>query len=76
MTTPRLFTVSLGVLLFATACGLGQQGTFPPSSRDSLVREGDKAPKFVLRSADGKRISLSDFRGRKPVLLYFSMGPG
>ncbi len=33
------------------------------------------APDFTLPSAQGSRVSLSDFKG-KPVLLYFSMGPG
>jgi hypothetical protein len=29
-----------------------------------------------LPSAGGQDISLGDYRGEKPVLLYFSMGPG
>jgi cytochrome oxidase Cu insertion factor (SCO1/SenC/PrrC family) len=39
------------------------------------VGEGDKAPGFQLPASDGTSISLEQFRGR-PVLLYFSMGPG
>jgi cytochrome oxidase Cu insertion factor (SCO1/SenC/PrrC family) len=36
---------------------------------------GRRAPGFTLPSASGGRVALSDFSG-KPVLLYFSMGPG
>jgi cytochrome oxidase Cu insertion factor (SCO1/SenC/PrrC family) len=38
--------------------------------------KGDRAPGFTLPSASGDNVALSDFAGRKPVLLYFSMGPG
>jgi cytochrome oxidase Cu insertion factor (SCO1/SenC/PrrC family) len=46
------------------------------SSATSGVTVGDDAPAFTLPSADGGAVSLADFRGHKPVLLYFSMGPG
>jgi peroxiredoxin Q/BCP len=35
-----------------------------------MLKEGDKAPQFRLKSDDGKEISLADLRG-KPVVLYF-----
>lgn len=38
------------------------------------VKLGDKAPNFTLENTDGKRISLSDFRGRKNVVLVFYRG--
>ena len=34
------------------------------------LKPNDKAPDFTLPDQNGKKISLSDFRGRK-VLLYF-----
>jgi peroxiredoxin Q/BCP len=34
------------------------------------LRPEDKAPDFELSDQNGKKVSLSDFRGRK-VLLYF-----
>ncbi len=34
------------------------------------LRPGDKAPDFTLPDADGKPVSLTDFRGRK-VIVYF-----
>jgi len=33
--------------------------------------EGKKAPDFTLADQDGKPVSLSDFAGKKAVLLYF-----
>ncbi|MCW4042972.1 MAG: redoxin domain-containing protein, partial [Candidatus Bathyarchaeota archaeon] len=35
-----------------------------------MIKQGDKAPDFTLGSDDGKKISLSDFRG-KNIVLYF-----
>jgi peroxiredoxin len=36
------------------------------------LQEGDRAPDFTLKSPDGKqKITLSDFRGKKPVALVF-----
>ena len=32
---------------------------------------GDKAPDFTLPSTTGEKISLSQFRGKKPVVLFF-----
>ncbi|WP_455282206.1 thioredoxin-dependent thiol peroxidase [[Eubacterium] cellulosolvens] len=36
-----------------------------------MIKEGEKAPDFTLDSDDGKRISLSDFQGRKIVLYFY-----
>ena len=38
------------------------------------VKTGDKAPDFTLENMDGKRISLSDFHGKKNVVLVFYRG--
>ncbi len=35
-----------------------------------MLKEGQKAPPFTLESADGNKVSLSDFAG-KNVVLYF-----
>jgi hypothetical protein len=51
------------------ACG----GRSSPSEPAGDV--GRRAPGFTLPSANGGSVALSDFAG-KPVLLYFSMGPG
>lgn len=36
-----------------------------------MISEGQKAPDFSLPAAGGGRVSLSDFAGRKHVVLYF-----
>ena len=38
------------------------------------VQVGDAAPDFTLENMDGNRISLSDFRGKKNVILVFYRG--
>jgi len=35
------------------------------------VQEGDIAPEFTLFSQEGTEISLSDYKGKKNVILYF-----
>jgi hypothetical protein len=63
-----LFALSV-LLLLAGACdGKGTDA--------GALAEGDRAPTFTLPSASGGKVGLSDFVGQKPVLLYFSMGPG
>jgi peroxiredoxin Q/BCP len=36
-----------------------------------MLREGEKAPNFTLRATGDRMISLSDFRGRRSVVLFF-----
>jgi len=36
-----------------------------------LVSEGDEAPDFTLQADDGRRVSLSDYRGKKVVLYFY-----
>lgn len=38
------------------------------------VKVGDRAPDFTLENMNGKAISLSDFRGKKNVVLVFYRG--
>ena len=44
----------------------GKSGDFK-----DLLRAGDAAPDFTLQTPDGDTISLSQFRGKKHVLLEF-----
>jgi peroxiredoxin Q/BCP len=39
--------------------------------RAQQLQAGDAAPDFTLPAADGKMISLADFRGRSEVVLFF-----
>lgn len=59
--------LSLLATLLAAACG-GKTG---PS-----LEVGDAAPEFTLTASDGSTVSLTDYIGKKAVLLYFSMGYG
>ena len=36
-----------------------------------MLKEGDKAPAFKARDADGNQVKLSDFRGEKVVLYFY-----
>jgi cytochrome oxidase Cu insertion factor (SCO1/SenC/PrrC family) len=38
------------------------------------IRVGQPAPDFTLENIDGKQVSLSDFRGKKSVVLVFYRG--
>ena len=49
------------MLVFLAGCGSGKEG----------VLVGDKAPDFSLPSDDGQLISLSDYKDRQTVVLYF-----
>lgn len=36
------------------------------------LQEGDKAPSFTGRDQDGKKVSLSDYKGKKLILYFYS----
>jgi peroxiredoxin Q/BCP len=37
-----------------------------------ILQEGEKAPEFTGKDQDGKEISLSDYKGRKLILYFYS----
>ncbi len=41
----------------------------PPVAIKTHLKVGDKAPDFSLRATDGKTYKLSDFKGKKNVVL-------
>ncbi len=66
----------LFVLLLLASCEGGGEQLGDSTAAGGQLTEGDPAPDFQLPSADDGSVRLSDYRGEKPVLLYFSMGPG
>lgn len=65
--------IGLWILLLALAppAGAGAQqekGAAPPTP---AVKVGDVAPDFKLRDQNGKDVTLSEFRGKKKVILAF-----
>jgi peroxiredoxin len=38
-----------------------------------MISAGEPAPDFTLRNQDGEKISLSDYRGRKVLLVFYPM---
>lgn len=38
-----------------------------------MISAGEPAPDFTLRDQDGEKISLSDYRGRKLLLVFYPM---
>lgn len=60
-----LLGLMLVLALIAQACGA-----------QSIATVGSKAPDFSLPDALGGQVSLDDFVGQRPVLLYFHMAVG
>lgn len=43
----------------------------PPAAPQTHLKVGDAAPDFTLTDTEGKPVKLSDFRGKKNVVLAF-----
>lgn len=56
-------------LAFAAATTFAQAPAAKPMS--STLKVGDMAPDFTLPSTDGGKVTLSEFRGKKSVVLAF-----
>lgn len=57
-------------ILLALCCGAlaFAQNTTPPKT---FLKVGDEAPDFTLKATNGQTVKLSDFRGKKAVVLAF-----
>jgi peroxiredoxin Q/BCP len=56
------------MLAIAAACA-GMLAAQTPGK--TQLKVGDTAPDFTLKGGDNKEYKLSDFRGKKPVVLAF-----
>lgn len=64
--------ISALLILGACASLLAADRRSAPKRQPEMMRAGDMAPDFALHSPDGKQtVRLSDFRGKKPVVLIF-----
>jgi cytochrome oxidase Cu insertion factor (SCO1/SenC/PrrC family) len=75
----RRVVLSVAFLFFTTnAPALAQLGpkdgtNLGPTDLDR-INVGQRAPDFTLENVDGTKISLSDYRGKKSVVLVFYRG--
>ena len=53
--------------------GMLLAGLLVVASAATALEVGDKAPDFTLPSTTGEKISLSQFRGKKHVLIEFNI---
>ena len=59
---------SLFFTLLLAAFSFAQSAPKPPETK---LKVGDPAPEFVLNDTDGNVVKLSDFKGKKSVVLAF-----
>ncbi len=48
-----------------------QAAATPPAAPKTHLKVGDPAPDFTLTNTKGEKVKLSDFRGKKNVVLAF-----
>ena len=58
----------LAICPILAVAALGQAAPKPPSTH---LKVGDAAPDFTLTDTTGKPVKLSEFRGKKSVVLAF-----
>ena len=74
---PLLFVLTL-LLVFDQAAVSAQTGPRDENKQSATdldrVKVGQPAPDFTLEDSDGKNVSLTDYRGKKNVVLVFYRG--
>lgn len=66
----RTLMAALALAIAVTPLAAAQDDTADDAAPVKL-KEGDMAPDFTLEASDGNTYTLSDFRGKKPVVLAF-----
>ncbi len=59
---------ALVILLLLSMAGCSQEGEQGPR----LLKEGEKAPDFLLPSLEGKKVSLKDMAGKKTLIVFWA----
>jgi cytochrome oxidase Cu insertion factor (SCO1/SenC/PrrC family) len=67
------FAVLITTVPVSAQLGPKDGANLPPTELDR-VKLGQPAPDFTLQNVDGTNVSLSDFRGKKSVVLVFYRG--
>ncbi len=61
-------TITFLLMCFVAISLFAQTAPAPPQTQ---LKVGDKAPDFTLNDTDGKPVKLSDYKGKKSVVLAF-----
>ena len=70
---PAWLALGFSSLLLAAGAWYDFVGARVPDTPTAL-RVGERPPDFTLRDASGRPVALSDYRGKKPVVLVFYRG--
>ena len=71
MKTRLVMSLVLGAALSGAAVQQTSQQQKAPPMPEPKIKVGDMAPDFTLRDQNRKEVKLSDFRGKKNVVLAF-----
>lgn len=69
-----LVALTLPILASAQTPLGPKDGANLPASDLARIKTGEAAPDFTLEDQDGKAVSLSDYHGKKTVVLVFYRG--
>ena len=64
----KTFLILLAMVFSLSVAVFGQANPVAPTTK---LKVGDMAPDFTLNDTTGKQVKLSDFRGKKNVVLAF-----
>ena len=70
----KVLTVLFQVVLLVSVAMCTNAQSPNQTQRNTPVAVGDAAPDFTLEDQNGKKITLSDSRGKNPVVLVFYRG--